>query len=927
MHKIPPFWQSALNSSLDFFKGQTESRYTLCQKACQLLLLEFFADEEGHIVVKIPNWILSSNFLRMNNCNIRYYDDVRYTDLPQFKINDDGSIEAQASSNNGGDSDSDSGGLSGWLNKIFSGISKALDSVFGTLLTGKDNEDRVVAEPVGEANNTNPTYDFPYMKDIFTRTASRVTKSPVGKIQDFFTGITNKIFGSEDNTEQVDYTYAGLTNDIINDILDKNNNTVVQIDEYKFKLQVKDIHDEKFGSLYSIAKYCYGNIYKWHIIAELNNIYEPTEIHEGQWLELYSNEPISDFIINSSSIDNLEIQELKYLRKLQLQQLYKTNANEITVSNCPFIKGEFISYPKQIRHKRKKINFTNNITTKLPNKKKFFISTNKIHSNELSKKIIHCNEETINKISKASAYINNGYILSDYHEEYDNATGKWKIVLTIPNTIDETEDENNDKYILSEYESDATYEVILTIEEEKDITDENKNKYILSEYEENKNGNNTEIILTILDKKSTDTKPDDKPIIEPTPIEYVENDIDHSSKTKKIKNKEMPKPIHDKTTPTDIDDTDDSTDITHNLPEESQDDDGKVTDNTGPDKDFERRVSRAAKERSSHARTIAQRVQTYNESTKLAQAEDVTQDDSEEAAKKRKTQFRSQRTDMDIPVIPNEYIISFTLTDSDQEVYNYIEIGGSLAFGMMQGESGNIASIFKNIPDYDHIMHFGLRPHPVIQCSPLVNSVEQACILGSLLLYRSQLNRYSGVLTCIEDSAIKVGNPIRVYLYDEHPYPLMRRFGSKETMTEEELRAAAPYFDEKYYKEQAVFYVESISRNIDVQNVSTMTLQLKNGRVMGMTNPADILECMYESYYEDYQSRNYYEKRGGNDTALVALHSTDLSKEQAAHEAARAEANSGYDTNTEKYERYKRWQELDDWYDKAKSDAEAAKKK
>jgi len=77
MHAFSPFWQSELREHMDFFKGQTETRYSLCQKACQLLLLEFFADEEGHIVVKIPNWVLSSNYLQMNNCNIRYYDDIR----------------------------------------------------------------------------------------------------------------------------------------------------------------------------------------------------------------------------------------------------------------------------------------------------------------------------------------------------------------------------------------------------------------------------------------------------------------------------------------------------------------------------------------------------------------------------------------------------------------------------------------------------------------------------------------------------------------------------------------------------------------------------------------------------------------------------------------------------------------------------------
>ena len=239
-----------------------------------------------------------------------------------------------------------------------------------------------------------------------------------------------------------------------------------------------------------------------------------------------------------------------------------------------------------------------------------------------------------------------------------------------------------------------------------------------------------------------------------------------------------------------------------------------------------------------------------------------------------------------------------------------------------------MSSIYKCIPDYDHIMHFGLRPHPVIQCSPLVNSVEQACILGALLLYKSQLNRYSGVITCIEDSAIKVGNPIRVYLYDEHPYPLMRRFGSNAVIADKDTYTQnPPFFDEKYYKEQAVFYVESISRNIDVQNVSTMTLQVKNGRVMGMTNPADILECMYESYYDEYQSRMYYEEKGGNDTALVPLHSIDKSGEVEEHRRLRRERASKWNINTKRYERYEKWGNAKDFGQKVMLDIEREQQK
>ena len=647
MHNIAPFWQSQLAQSLDFFKGQTESRYSICQKACQILLLEFFADEEGHIVVKIPNWILGSNFLRMNNCNILYYDDVRYTELPTFIQNEDGSIGVQPAKSQDNDSD-DSDGISGWLSNIFENISNALGNIFSTLLSGKSDENSVTELPPGQSSEAKPTYDIPYIRQILKDGIKRAGgQTPMEKIKGFF----DKLFSFENNEEEVDYTYAGLTDDIIKDILDKNNDSVVQIDEYKFKLQIKNIHDNKYGSLYSIAKYCYGNIYKWHIIAELNNIYEPTEIHEGQWLGLYSNEPISDFIINSSDIDNIEIQELKYLRQLQLKQLYKTNNNEITVSNCPFIKGEFISYPTNLQNKHNKINFTNNITTKLTNKKKFFIPKNKIHSNEfnLTKKIIHCNEEIINKISKASAYINNGYILDNYHEEYDNVTSTWKVILTIPNDIEEAESNISENYILSEYNPANNYEVILTITEDKLADDESQNndKYILSEYKENKNSTNTEIILTISDKKSTIIIPDHSkdPHIQPIPIEHT-IDRDHSTIQEKIIDGEMPKLIPHDTISTNIEIID-PTGIQHEIPQQEQPGSGQVTDNLGPDKSFERRVARAAKERSAHAKAVAQRINSLDESINLGQIEDLTEDDLRVPdSSTDSTDFRSKRTDI-----------------------------------------------------------------------------------------------------------------------------------------------------------------------------------------------------------------------------------------------------------------------------------------
>jgi len=789
-------------------------------------------------------------------------------------------------------------------------------------------------------SDTNPNRDFGRWKSNIKRAIERIkeakekekngggTFGAIGNVMEKFSNGFGDIFGLENDEDEkvpiqnIDYSYAGITDEVIRDVLDKNNDNVIQIDEYKIKIKVSNIHDNKYGSLYSIARYCYGSPYKWHIIAELNNIYEPTEIKEDQWLEIYSNEPISDFIVNSSSIDNLELQELKYLRKLKLQNLYKINDNEITVCNRPFIKGEFISYPKSLRSIQKKINFSKKYKTTLPRKKKFFIPKNKINNNKfnLAQKIIHSNEINLDNIIKTAAYINNGYLLSDYKEEYDDNTNTWKITLTIPQITDE---DIQDDYLLSDYQSDNLYNVILTINEDEEISVINDDQYLLSQYEEHKmNNGDTEVILTILDKeKSKDIQERTTTVdITPVPIHYA-NDVDHSIEdqeqdpqdkrhpkhgisitNKRVKKQELPKNIPHRPPRDKSDDT--STDTgtpQHDIPPVPQpEQEGQVTDNLGPDNDYYRNTERAAKEKASHAKAVAQRINELGQSTIIPQAEDITESDLEQKTYDKAT-FRSQRTDLDIPVIPNEYVISFTLTDSDQEVYNYIEVGGSQAFAIQQGAAGSLPSIWRNIPDFEHIFQFGLRPHPVLQCSPLVQDANEAVYLGALLLYKSQLNRYSGVLTCIEDSAIKVGNPIRMYLYDEHPYPLARRFGSNGSLTEEQLRNTPPYFDEKYYKEQAVFYVESISRNIDIQNVSTMTLQLKNGRVMGMTNPADILSIFFDRYYESYQSRNYYVNRGNN-TATVALHSTDLSGEIQAHLAAKKESNTKWWINKKKYD-------------------------
>jgi hypothetical protein len=94
-----------------------------------------------------------------------------------------------------------------------------------------------------------------------------------------------------------------------------------------------------------------------------------------------------------------------------------------------------------------------------------------------------------------------------------------------------------------------------------------------------------------------------------------------------------------------------------------------------------------------------------------------------------------------------------------------------------------------------------------------------------MLILTSYANRYSGTVNVIDDPSIQVGNPIRIHLYDEHPFKNITWNRSSDTAKEQSM------FDETIFPEQAVFYVTGIERNIDLSNTSTMTLQLKAGKI------------------------------------------------------------------------------------------------
>ena len=221
----------------------------------------------------------------------------------------------------------------------------------------------------------------------------------------------------------------------------------------------------------------------------------------------------------------------------------------------------------------------------------------------------------------------------------------------------------------------------------------------------------------------------------------------------------------------------------------------------------------------------------------------------------------SSVTDKFIPVINDNEIVSFVLTDNDNNICNCFEITQELGeFGNAMGQDGALLTK-RAVQDWGSIIRFGMRPAKMVS-TPLLDENVGPILFGTLMVQRSLSQRYKGTLTMIEDSSIRVGNPIRLFMYDEHPY----KFESSQLNNG---------------KQQAVFYVESISRDIKPSGVSLMTLTLTAGRVMGMESIYDKMRLLYGKYYEEYPALTFdqswigykgvpgYNKSGGASSSLA----------------------------------------------------------
>jgi len=74
--EFPPFTFNIKQAASDqLMSASAETRLSVCKRAAQDLLLEFFADEEGNIVLKAPNYALGANRLVKNNMGYEQLKD------------------------------------------------------------------------------------------------------------------------------------------------------------------------------------------------------------------------------------------------------------------------------------------------------------------------------------------------------------------------------------------------------------------------------------------------------------------------------------------------------------------------------------------------------------------------------------------------------------------------------------------------------------------------------------------------------------------------------------------------------------------------------------------------------------------------------------------------------------------------------------
>ena len=193
----------------------------------------------------------------------------------------------------------------------------------------------------------------------------------------------------------------------------------------------------------------------------------------------------------------------------------------------------------------------------------------------------------------------------------------------------------------------------------------------------------------------------------------------------------------------------------------------------------------------------------------------------------------SSITDEYIPVIYPEEIIDFSFKDSDNGIYTSAQVTISTPL-MDASMKGMPPAVTRSVADFDLIRKFGTRVLPV-NGTTIPSSGEAAEVYAALLIMRSLAMRYTANIRMIENPNIKIGMPIRLFLYDEHLFTEIYRVDKNNDAS----------------MSQAIFYVEGISRSINVKDVSTMTLTLKAGRMAGIPSIYDKATELYRYFHDD----------------------------------------------------------------------------
>ena len=171
--------------------------------------------------------------------------------------------------------------------------------------------------------------------------------------------------------------------------------------------------------------------------------------------------------------------------------------------------------------------------------------------------------------------------------------------------------------------------------------------------------------------------------------------------------------------------------------------------------------------------------QAEAEDKKQVQKRKETQEKYMQQVQKQYSGTLSEMTDSLIPEIPQEFILSFSLTDSDKQIYNMYEVNIEGDFGIFD-KGGPLQKICRVFPDIASMIRFGCRPNPTVYNFPYMGNKENAHLLGFMLCAMSLARRNSATLSMIEDSSIHVGDPIRFFAYDEHPdVPLSEQKGDR----------------------------------------------------------------------------------------------------------------------------------------------------